>query len=60
MRRTGRGRIGYSLYNLSDSVDILNRKKKRPGQRTTADRGKEPPEQPRTGGTCIIADPPHK
>ena len=42
------------------SVDILNRKKKRPGQRTTADRGKEPPEQPRTGGTCIIADPPHK
>ena len=42
------------------SVDILNRKKKRPGQRTTADRGKEPPEQPRTGGICIIADPPHK
>ena len=60
LRRTGRGRIGYSLYNLSDSVDIPNRKKKRPGQRTTADRGKEPPEQPRTGGTCIIADPPHK
>ena len=40
LRRTGRGRIGYSLYTLSDSVDILNRKKKRLGQRTTADRGK--------------------
>ena len=29
----------------SFSVDILNRKKKRPGQRTTADRGREPPDE---------------